>query len=79
MQKEKRLSYSDIIDDFQENTGKMRYVFYISREYLNIFTPHHFHSFSVRKGAGRRLSPRRFLSGEEAVFLNLLKTFKMLF
>jgi len=45
MQKEKRLSYSDIIDDFQENAGKMRYVFYISREYLNIFTPHHFHSF----------------------------------
>jgi hypothetical protein len=29
MQKEKRLSYSDIIDDFQKNAGKMRYVFYI--------------------------------------------------
>jgi hypothetical protein len=29
MQKEKRLSYPDIIDDFQKNAGKMRYAFYL--------------------------------------------------
>jgi hypothetical protein len=52
MQKEKRLSYSDIIDDFQENAGKLRYVFYISREFLNIFTPHHFHSFPYGREQG---------------------------